>query len=59
MNYHGLMAAVRVWNAAVPPVYRGFSENAIPKEDAHHLVEVTECVEGLAASFGVNALVGH
>ena len=57
MNYHGLMAAVRVWNAAVPPVYRG-TENAIPKEDAHHLVGSYRIVEG-RDSLAPNAAVGH
>jgi hypothetical protein len=58
MNYHGLMAAVRVWNSAVSPVYRGFSENAIPKEDAHHLVGSYRIVEG-RDSLAPNAAIGH
>jgi hypothetical protein len=46
LYYNGSVAAVRVWNAAVPPAYRGVSENAIPKEDAHHLVGSFRLVEG-------------
>ena len=46
LYYDGFVAAVRVWNAAVPSAYRGVSENAIPKKDAHHLVGSFRLVDG-------------
>jgi hypothetical protein len=58
LYYNGSVAAVRVWNAAVPPAYRGVSENAIPKEDAHHLVGSYRIVEG-RDSLAPNAAIGH